>query len=34
MTIKIKIFFLKLWFRYLGDYEPPKILWESYWPKY
>ena len=33
-TTKIKMFFLKLWFRHLGEYAPPKILWESYWPKY
>ena len=31
---KIKIFFMKLWLRYLHKYRPPKILWESYWPKH
>ncbi len=32
--VQLKMSLLKMWFKYMGDVEPPKILWESYWPSY
>jgi hypothetical protein len=32
--VQLKMSLLKMGFRYMGDVDSPKILWESYWPIY